>query len=64
MENKQYYVYLRNKLTGEVVKTLLEKETQENAYTIVNEYNKEYGRGENLRKEYPIDNYEIDVWKI
>ena len=64
MENKKYYVYLRNRLTGEVVKTLLEKETHENAYTIVNEYNKGYSRGEELRKEYPIENYITDVWKI
>jgi hypothetical protein len=61
---KTYHVWLRNKSTGNVVKVLLENVTHEDAYTIVNEYNKGYCRGEELRKEYPIENNVIETWKI
>ena len=64
MEEKNYNVYLRDKSTGEVVETLVENGTHEDAYTMVNEYNKGYNRGTELRKDYPINNYEVDVWKI
>jgi len=64
MEEKTYSVWIRNKATGNVVKVLLENVTHEDAYTIVNEYNKGYYRGEELRKEYPIENNVIETWKI
>lgn len=63
MEEK-YSVYLRNKESGEIAKTLMENVDCGAGYQAVNEYNKGYGSGKELRKTYPIEAYEVEIRKV
>lgn len=57
-----YCVDIREKKTGNTIKTILETTSHDEAWKKVNEYNKEYGIGKELRMEYPISNYFVDVF--
>jgi len=58
----KYCVDIREQKSGRTVKTIIETEDHDKAYTIVNEYNKEYGIYNTLKNEFPKDKYFIDVY--
>lgn len=57
-----YCVDIREKKSGRTVKTVLETEDHFKAWTIVDEYNKEYGVGAKYLSEYPKESYFVDVF--
>ena len=57
-----FCVDIREKTTGNTIKTVLKTESHDEAYKIVNEYNKEYGAGVKLLQEFPKEKYFIDVY--
>lgn len=57
-----YCVDIREKKSGRTVITVLETEDHDKAWTVVNEYNKEYGEGAKYLSEYPKADYFIDVF--
>ena len=57
-----YCVDIREKKSGRTVKTVLETENHDKAWTVVSEYNKEYGEGGKYLSEYPKEDYFIDVF--
>lgn len=57
-----FCVDIRDKKTGNTVKTILETKSHDEAYIVVNQYNKEYGTFSELLKEFPKEKYFIDVY--
>lgn len=57
-----FCVDIREKKTGNTVKTVLETESHDEAWGAVNQYNKEYGTYSELLKEYPKKRFFIDVY--
>jgi hypothetical protein len=57
-----FCVDIREKETGNTVKTVLETESHDEAYNAVNQYNKEYGIFAELIKEFPKEKYFMDVY--
>lgn len=58
----KYCVDIREKESNNTITTILETESHEEAWEMVNKYNKCYSEGKKLRKEYPIEKYFIDVY--
>ncbi|WP_125154486.1 hypothetical protein [Clostridium rectalis] len=54
---------IREKKTGNTIKTVLKTASHDEAYQAVNEYNKEYGTFAILLQEYPKKKYFIDIYK-
>lgn len=57
-----FCVDIREHKTGSTVKTVLETESHDEAWEVVNQYDKEYGSFSELLKEYPKKKYFIDVY--
>ena len=58
-----YCVDIRAKSTGNTVKTILETDDHDCAYRMVDEYNKQYGRGGEFAKQYPHKQFYADVYQ-
>lgn len=56
-----YSVIIKENKTDNIVKVVLETESDYEAYSVVNQYNKEYGEYAELLKEYPKQNYRIEL---
>ena len=59
----RYTVNIKENKTNNIVKTVLETESDYEAYSVVNQYNKEYGEYSELLKEYPKKSYNIEISK-
>ena len=58
-----FCVDIREQESGDTIKTVLETESHDEAWGVVNQYNnKEYGEYAELLKEYPKKKYFIDVY--
>lgn len=58
----KYCVDIREEKSGRTIKTILETESHDEAWRLVNEYNKEYGIYNVIGKEFPKSKYFIDVY--
>lgn len=57
-----FCVDIREFETGTTIKTVLETELHDEAWEVVNQYDKEYGEYSRLLKEYPKEKYFLDVY--
>ena len=58
----KFCVDIREKNSGNTIFVALETESHDEAYKLLNEYNKCYDRGIELRKRYPLSEYFADVY--